>query len=432
LADWELELAPHYDTAERMLGVVTYPDDSPGDVLLREFAEARGVGESFRHTPVGIFLGPADESAPDPYFGGAGPPRSPCVRCGGCMVGCRYGAKNTLPKNYLWFAERAGVRIMPERTVIDVRPLGAPDGSDGYEIAHERSGSWIRRDRQKIRARGVVFAAGALGTTRLLYRCKLSESLPRISGRLGQRVRTNSESVLAVTAPDDRRDFSDGVAVTSSIRTDSDTHIEPIAYGARGDSQSLLFTLMNDRGGRNSRPLYFLLRVLRHPLLLARSVRVRGWSRRTMFLLVMQTLDGAMQLKVRWRLPTGAIVLRSEADPEHPNPDRIPVAYEAARWIAERIGGTPQALVPEAVLSIPTTAHILGGAVIGSSPADGVIDPRHRVYGYENLLVCDGAAIPANIGVNPSLTIAAMAERAIATVPAPARASESPVRSQHR
>jgi cholesterol oxidase len=238
--------------------------------------------------------------------------------------------------------------------------------------------------------------------------------------------------VLAVTAPDDRRDFSDGVAVTSSIRTDSDTHIEPIAYGARGDSQSLLFTLMNDRGGRNSRPLYFLLRVLRHPLLLARSVRVRGWSRRTMFLLVMQTLDGAMQLKVRWRLPTGAIVLRSEADPEHPNPDRIPVAYEAARWIAERIGGTPQALVPEAVLSIPTTAHILGGAVIGSSPADGVIDPRHRVYGYENLLVCDGAAIPANIGVNPSLTIAAMAERAIATVPAPARASESPVRSQHR
>jgi cholesterol oxidase len=417
LADWEASLAPHYDTAERMLGVVSYRDEDPKDHVLREFAKTLGVQDTFTHTRVGIFLGPAKDGASDPYFGGTGPARSACVRCGGCMVGCRYGAKNTLPKNYLWFAERAGVRIEPERTVVDVRPVGAPDGSDGYEVTHERTGAWIRRDRQRIRARGVVFAAGALGTTRLLFRCKLGGSLERISGRLGHLVRTNSESVLAVTAPNAATDYSKGVAISSSIYTDDDTHIESVTYGAHGDSQSLLFTLLNDRGGRKTRPLHFLLALIRKPSALSRYVRVRGWSRRTVFLLVMQTLDGAMALKVKWRLPTGAIVLRSEQDPARPNPDRIPVAYEAARWAAQQIGGTAHALVPEAVLSIPTTAHILGGAVIGASEHQGVIDSRHRVFGYENLLVCDGSAIPANLGVNPSLTIAAMAERAIALVP---------------
>jgi cholesterol oxidase len=263
----------------------------------------------------------------------------------------------------------------------------------------------------------VVFAAGALGTTRLLYRSKLAGSLPRVSDRLGDCVRTNSESVLAVTAPDASHDYSEGVAISSRISTDANTHIEAVTYGAHGDSQSFLFTLLNDRGGRRTRPVHFLLALLRNPRLLTRYARIRGWSRRTVFLLVMQTLDGAMALKVKWRLPTGAVVLRSEQDPAQPNPDRIPVAYEAARWMAQRIGGTPQALVPEAVLSIPTTAHILGGAVIGSSEQKGVIDSNQRVFGYENLVVCDGAAIPANVGVNPSLTIAAMAERAVAMVP---------------
>jgi cholesterol oxidase len=417
LADWKSALAPHYETAERMLGVVSYRREDTKDRLLREFARTLGVEDTFTQTRVGVFLGPADSASPDPYFNGAGPPRSACVLCGGCMVGCRYGAKNTLPKNYLWFAERAGVLIAPERTAVDVRPVGAPDGSDGYEVTHERSGTWIRRDRQRIRARGVVFAAGALGTTRLLYRCKLANSLPRVSGRLGALVRTNSESVLAVTAPDETVDYSTGVAISSSIYTDENTHIETVTYGANGDSQSLLFTLLNDRGGRRLRPVYFFLGLLRNPRQLARYAQIRGWSRRTVFLLVMQTLDGAMALKVKWRLPTGAIVLRTEQDPERPNPDRIPIAYDAARWVARRIGGTPQALVPEAVLSIPTTAHILGGAVIGGSEQEGVIDCGQRVFGYENLLVCDGAAIPANVGVNPSLTIAAMAERAIAMVP---------------
>jgi cholesterol oxidase len=417
LADWEEELAPHYETAERMLGVVTYQREDAKDRLLREFAQTLGVEETFTHTRVGIFLGPTDGTAPDPYFGGAGPPRSACVLCGGCMVGCRYGAKNTLPKNYLWFAERAGVRIAPQRAVVDVRPLGTPDGSDGYEVTHERSGAWVRRDRQRIRARGVVFAAGALGTTRLLYRCKLNDSLPRVSGRLGQLVRTNSESVLAVTAPEDTTDYSKGVAISSSIYTDANTHIESVTYGPHGDSQSLLFTLLNDRGGRGTRAFYFLLALARNPRRLVSSAQIRGWSRRTVFLLVMQTLDGAMALKVKWRLPTGSIILRSEQDRAHPNPDRIPVAYQAAQWVAQRIGGTPQALVPEAVFSIPTTAHILGGAVIGGSEEQGVIDVGQRVFGYKNLLVCDGAAIPANVGANPSLTIAALAERAIAGVP---------------
>ncbi len=365
-----------------------------------------------------MFLGEEGKAVPDPFFGGEGPERTGCVRCGQCMIGCRYGAKNTLVKNYLHFAERHGVEVLPERTVIDIRPLGTGDGSDGYMVVHERSGSWMARDRQRLTARGVVVAAGALGTNKLLFSCKLRGSLPNISDRLGYQVRTNSESILAVTAADDVRDFTRGVAITSSIYPDPDTHIEPVTYGKGADSQSLLYALMTEQGGRGSQPLYLLLNMARHPVMAARAMRIRRWSRRTMILLVMQTLDNAMRLKVKRRWPNGAAVLTTEQDPNNPNPDKIPAAYRAAEWIQKRIGGTPQAVIMEALLSIPTTAHILGGAVIGSHSGTGVIDAQHRVFGYENLLVCDGAAVPANVGVNPSLTITALAERAMTAVPA--------------
>ena len=418
LADWERELAPHYAEAERMLGVTTYDQDTPADLLLKQYAVENGFGDTYAKTRVGVFLGAEGETVPDPFFGGDGPDRTGCVRCGECMVGCRHGAKNTLVKNYLYFAERHGVEIMPERTVTDVRPLGAGDGSDGYAVAHERSGLWLARDRRRLTARGVVVAAGPLGTNRLLFTCKLRGSLPNISDRLGYLVRTNSESILAVTAPDDTRDFTRGVAITSSIYPDPDTHIEPVTYGKGADSQSLLYTLMTERGGRGNQPLHLLANIARHPRLAIRAMRIRAWSRRTMILLVMQTLDNAMRLKVKHRWPNGNVVLTTEQDPLNPNPDKIPAAYRAAEWIEKTIGGTPQAVVTEALLSIPSTAHILGGAVIGRDPGSGVLDAQHRVFGYRNLLVCDGAAVPANVGVNPSLTITALAERAIAHVPA--------------
>lgn len=418
LADWEAELQPCYDEAERMLGVTTYDAKGAADEILEEYAHEIGVGETFRPTRVGVFLGAEGETVPDPYFGGEGPDRTGCLRCGSCMVGCRHGAKNTLMKNYLWFAERLPVDIRPLRTVTDIQPHGAEDGSQGYIIRHRPSGAWLGRGEQTVRARGVVIAAGTLGTNRLLFRCKLSGSLPRLSDRLGYLVRTNSESILAVTAPPtDRRDFTRGVAITSSIYPTPDTHIEPVTYGAGADSQSLLFALLTESGRRGTRPLHFLRAIARHPRRAARAARIKDWSRQTMIILVMQTLDGAMRLKVRRRLPGGDVVLTTEQDALSPNPDQIPAAYDAAAWLTEKLRGTPQAVFTEATMSIPTTAHILGGAVIGSTPENGVIDAEQRVFGYENLLVCDGAAIPANVGVNPSLTITALAERAIAKIP---------------
>ncbi|HEX3617311.1 MAG TPA: GMC family oxidoreductase [Solirubrobacteraceae bacterium] len=417
LADWANELAPFYSEAERMLGVENYDRDGVADVLLREYAETIGVGESYKRTPVGVFLGESGKTVPDPYFGGAGPERTGCLRCGSCMIGCRHGAKNTLMKNYLWFAERLGVEIFSERMVTDVRPLGDGSGADGYEVAHERSGGILRREPRTVTARGVIVAAGALGTNRLLQRCKLSGSLGRISDRLGHTVRTNSEAIISVTAPEASDwNFSDSVAITSSIYTDPDTHIEVVTYGDGGDSQGLLRQLMVTAGGRGTRPLHFLLAVARHPRQALGAFKIRGMSRRTIILLVMQSLDNSMRLKVKRRLPNGSVVLTTEQDPLNPNPDSIPAAYDAARWFAKRIGGTAYSGVTEAVLGIPLTAHILGGAVIGESPETGVIDARHRVFGYENLLVCDGAAVPANVGANPSLTITALAERALTFV----------------
>jgi cholesterol oxidase len=417
LEDWQAALAPHYETAQRMLGVVVHDRDDPADQLLRELGEELGVGDTYRKTPIGVYLDNPGETVPDPFFEGAGPERTGCMQCGRCMVGCPHGAKNTLVKNYLWLAEHAGVEVTPERLVTDVRPLGAADGSDGYAVESERSGLLPRRGRRTLTAAGVIVAAGPLGTNKLLQRCRLGGSLPRVSDRLGELVRTNSESILAVTVPEDYpEDLSKRVAITSSIYPDPHTHIETVTYGEAGDSMSTLYTLLVGDGSRVSRPLKLLVQILRHPARFAKTLWPRGWSRRTIIVLVMQTLDNAIALRPTLKR-NGEVRLRTEQDPERPNPTFIPVANQAAEWLAERTGGVAQSSVMEATLNIPTTAHILGGAAIGHGPEDGVVDARQRVFGYENLLVCDGSAIPANVGVNPSLTIAALAEHAMSAIP---------------
>ncbi len=400
-----------------MLGVTGYEGIGPADALLREYGEEIGVGDTFANTRVGVFFDQPGKQVADPFFGGEGPERAGCRRCGNCMVGCRFNAKNTLMKNYLWFAERLGVEIVPDRQVTEVRPLGTADGSGGYAVSSERTGSWLRHDRRTLKARGVVVAAGPLGTNQLLANCKRGGSLPKLSDRLGHIVRTNSESIQAVTARDDSRDFTKSVAITSSIYPDPDTHIEVVTYGKGGDALSRLFTNMTGEGTRLTRPLQWIGGMLRHPLRSLRLLWPYKWSRRTVILLVMQTTDTAMRLVPKRRWLGRGVRLQTEQDPERPNPTWLPAAEKAALWFSERMNGIPQSGTTESALNIPTTAHILGGAVIGPSPDRGVVDGDNRVYGYENLLVCDGSAIPANPGVNPSLTITAVAEHAMSAIP---------------
>ncbi|MCW8845857.1 MAG: GMC family oxidoreductase [Gammaproteobacteria bacterium] len=417
LADWNSRLAPHYETAEHMLGVVTVPFESPGDALLKTAAENVGMGHTFTRTPVGVFFGEPGVEVPDPYFGGSGPSRSGCKRCGACMIGCRHGAKNTLVKNYLWFAEKAGAEVLPDHHVTDIRPLGAQDGSEGYEVFTRDPGAWNSRTTRRLTAKGVVVAGGARGTNELLANCKHKGSLPRISDRLGKLVRTNSESIMALTLPDDSMDVWNTVAISASAHMDADTHIEFVTYGKKADFMgAVLLTPLTGKGTRLTRPLKLLGNILRHPVTFLRMLWPFGWSQRTLIVLVMQSLDNAIAFRAKPRLFGKGFKLTTEQDRDKPNPTYIEAGNKATEFLARYTGGVAQSMTLEALANIPSTAHILGGAVIGSDPEHGVIDKQQRVFGYQNLLVCDGAAVPANPGVNPSLTITAMTEAAMAVI----------------
>ena len=413
ITDWADELAPHYEQARRMLGAARAPDDTASDAVMRTMAERMGVSDTYRATDVAVYLGEAGREVPDPYFGGLGPSRSGCVQCGACMVGCRHNAKNSLDRNYLHLAESHGAQVQPNREVLDL--IALPGG--GYEVVTERSGAWLRRDRQSVRAEQVVISAGVLGTIRLLASLKERGRLPGLSSRLGVRVRTNSEAILgAQTLGRVGTDYSQGLAITSSIHPDSRTHIEPVRYPKRSNAMGLLSTVLVDGGGRLPRPLRFGIEVARHPLAFARSLSVRHWSERTLILLVMQSHDNSLTL--RWRARrNGRVRLTSEQDDATPNPTYLPIANEAARLAAEIMGGVPASSINEVLLDVPATAHILGGACIGDSSETGVVDPYQRVFGCPGLHVADASTISANLGVNPSLTITAQTERAMSMWP---------------
>jgi cholesterol oxidase len=417
MTDWESALKPHYETAERMLGVQTVPRDSVGQEYLKEVGRHFGVEDTFRRTPCGVFFGKPGETVPDPYFGGEGPDRTGCIYCGECMQGCRTGAKNTLMKNYLWFAEKRGVKIHAERQVVDIRPIDADDGSGGYRVVTERPGAWFNKRPREFRARGIVFSAGALGTNALLAKCKMNGSLPHISEKLGNLVRTNSESILAVTMPKGTRRIWNDVMISSSVHPRPDTHIEFNTFGRNADSMSLLYTMLTGKGTRLTRPLKWFGNALRHPVTFLKTLWPVGWSERTVIWLVMQTLDNAIAFRARRSL-FGRVKLTTEQDPLKPNPTFIEVANEAAAFLAKKHGGVAQSGILEALADIPTTAHILGGAVIARDAGHGVVDRHGRVFGYQNMLICDGSTIPANPGVNPSLTITALSEYAMSQVPA--------------
>ncbi len=407
--DWRAELAPYYDQAKRMLGVVENPTTTAADEVVREVAAEMGVEGTVVPTPVGVYFGEPGVTVRDPYFGGAGPDRTGCIECGECMTGCRHGAKNTLLENYLYLAERGGAEVRPLQTVVAVRPR-----TDGrYDVVMERTGAWRDRTRRVLVAREVVLAAGTLGTQRLLHAMRASGELSRLSPRLGELTRSNSEAIIGARTFRRGVDFTRGVAITSSFHPDAETHIEPVRYGRKSNAMGLLTTALADGGGR-SRLGAWAAEVARHPVAMVRNLSMRHWSEQTIALLVMQTRDNS--LTCSWK--AGRVWQRLTSRPGHgePNPTWIAIGHEAARRTARRIGGFAAGGWND-VFNVPMTAHVLGGAVIGESAATGVVDPYHRVFGYPGLHVVDGAAVSANLGVNPSLTITAQAERAVALWP---------------
>jgi len=421
ITDWRAELAPYYDQAERMLGVVGNPTVTPSDEVLRQVAEEMGVGETFGMAPVGVFFGREGRKEPgvevgDPFFGGAGPRRRGCLEVGECMTGCRHDAKNTLVKNYLYLAERAGATVHPQTTAIKVRPQARA----GYAVETVRTGAWrAGRTTRTFTAEHVVLAAGTWGTQQLLHRMKAQGLLPGISARLGVLTRTNSEALggaMTMLRSRKQHDFTRGVAITSSIHPDEHTHIEPVRYGRGSNAMGLLSTLMTDGGGRLPRGVRWLAQVARHPgRLVSLYAGLNHWSERAVIGLTMQTLDNSITvLPKRTRL--GRIRLTSQRGHGAPNPTWIPVANQTMRRIASKIGGFPLSSIGE-IANIPMTAHFIGGCVIGDSAQSGVVDPYHRMYGHPGLHVVDGSAISANLGVNPALTITAQAERAMALWP---------------
>jgi cholesterol oxidase len=417
ITDWEAELAPFYDQAKRMLGVATYPGTSPADRVMRDVAEEMGVGGTYRNADVGVFFGTRPGvDVPDPYFGGAGPARRSCTHCGECMTGCRHNAKNTLVKNYLYLAEQAGAEVLPLTTVHDVRPRTG----GGYTVRTHRTGRRPHGRRSEARtftADQVIFAAGALGTARLLHALREDGALPDVSARVGRLTRTNSEAILGVRARRDDVDYSKGVAITSSVHPDANTHVEPVRYGKGSNLLGLLGTVLVD-GDQPVRRWRAGLRELRRRVKdLPRLQNPRHWSEQTIVLLVMQSLDNSITTRLgRRRWWRRGRPLTSSAGEGEPNPAWIPAGHEVARRAADRIDGIPMGTWGDLV-DMPVTGHLIGGCVIGDSAATGVVDAYHRLHGYDGLHVVDGSTVSVNLGVNPSLTITAQAERAMALWP---------------
>lgn len=424
LADWKAEMPLHYATATRMLGVAENNILGPADHMLRRTAEWAGCGATFYQTRVGVLqsssAGTPGEQLSDPFFDGRGPSRKTCIGCGGCMIGCRFEAKNTLDKNYLFLAEKLGAQVFPETKVVDVTPLsGKSDGSAGYEVWTTNSFARFSRDSKRFTCSAVVFAASSLGTMELLFRLREKGSLPRISDRLGKHVRTNSESLIGARMPGSSEDYSRGIAIGSGVYIDEHTHIEAVRYPRGSDTMGVLTTLLtNGQPGIQRIALWLktiVLGMLQHPLRTLRVLQPFGWAREHVILLCMQSLEGHIQMRWRrlWFWPFRKFLVSHGRKV----PTYIPKANQFAEQFAHLAGGFPMSMLPEILFNVPGTAHCIGGCVIADSAEHGVVDVQHRVFGYRNMYVCDGSVVAANLGVNPSLTITALAERAMTFIP---------------
>jgi len=410
LADWKTELAPHYETAKRMLGVAKNPRMENGDYVLQKIAKEIGQEKDFELTDVAVFFGKPDKVVPDPYFNGEGPERSGCNFCGACMIGCRYNAKNTLDKNYLFLARKKGAEIISESEVYDVIPIDE-NGEKGYKVKW-KSSTKIFKHKGEFKTKGVVFSGGVLGTIPLLLKLKNS-SLPNLSESAGKGVRTNSESLLGVTAPQKESVFSDGIAISSILHTDDYSHLEPVRYPSGSGFWRLMMAPMLDGKNWATRFLKVFYQLVRHPKKWSKLYFVKDWAKKTQILLFMQTIDTTL------RFDKGLFRMKTKIDAGKAPTAFIPEARTLADKFAAEVNGVTEALLSETVMGIPTTAHILGGACMGKDKAEGVIDKNNKVFGYDNMYVCDGSMISANPGVNPSLTITALTERAMSKIKKP-------------
>ena len=422
ITNWDQELSPWYDQASRMLGVAQNPYFSASDKAMKQVADQMGVGHTFKLAPLGVYFGDGvGVKSKDPFFGGVGPDRSGCLQCGACMTGCRHNAKNTLPKNYLGLAESAGAKVFPENTVTKVEQLA--DGS--WVVTARKSSAWFGKKR-KFTAANVVIAAGTYNTQKLLHKMKTTGVLPKISDYLGKLSRTNSEALTGSIMPKGGTDFSKGSAITSSFFPDDHTHVEPVRYGKGSNFMGLLQTVMTDGEKIRDRRKQWLRQVVTKPSLLLKILDVRQWSERTVVALIMQNVDSAISVSSKRGL--FGFRLTSKNDSLTPNATYIPAANEVARRVAENNGGIAGGHIGDLV-NAPFTAHFVGGCVIGESIQTGVIDPYHRVYNYPTLHIVDGASVTANLGVNPSLTITAQAERAFSMWPNKGEKDERPAQN---
>ena len=404
LADWEKELSPYYETAWKMLGATQNPKLGASDLAFKELADRMGRKDHFSATQVAVFFGEPDKQVEDPYFGGKGPGRSGCNFCGACMTGCRHNAKNTLDKNYLHLAELSGAEILAEHRVVDVIPVGK-NGGEGYEVVLKQSTSFFPR-KTKYRTKGIVFAGGVLGTVPLLLKLK-KKRLPGLSDCLGDMVRTNNEALIGTVSFDTSKNLSEGVAIGSIIELDENTHIEPVRYGNGSGFWRILMMPMVTQRHFLKRMLLLLASPFREFGTFIKMLSIKDFGKQSSVILFMQHLDSTLKLTL------GLPGLRSSRSSGEKPTAFLPAAHETAREFARILQGANRVLATETLTGIPTTAHILGGCVMGASPEEGVIDQYNRVYGYENLLICDGSTVSANPGVNPALTITAIAERAM-------------------
>ncbi|MBU2506961.1 MAG: GMC family oxidoreductase N-terminal domain-containing protein [Bacteroidetes bacterium] len=407
LADWENELQPFYQTASKMLGVEKNPRLETGDLALQTIAGINNIQNEFSETQVAVFFGEPEKTVADPYFNGEGPERSGCRFCGGCMVGCRYNAKNTLDKNYLHFALKYGAEIKPQSKVCDVIPIGK-QGDNGYKIKWKDSSKFFKRTHSAT-AKGVIFAGGVLGTVKMMLELKKS-SLPNLSDKVGAGVRTNSESLIGITDYNNQKVFSDGIAIGSILHTDKYSHIEPVRYPAGSGFWRLLMSPMVHAKNPFLRLMKITADFVKHPAINLKTYFVDDWAKRTQILLFMQTIDSTLQFK------NGFIGMRSRMEKGKSPTAFIPEAKLLAEQYSEITGCKPTVLLTETLLGIPTTAHILGGSIMGEDKSSGVIDKDNKVFGYDNMYICDGSMISANVGVNPSLTITALSERAMSKI----------------